>query len=76
MHRILNLVFLLFLHILRAMVGTRNSQKAGDEDEKAIRLRNQEPEASDSDSDDAPEEVGFVASKKVRLMRANELEFK
>jgi hypothetical protein len=58
------------------MVGTRNSQKAEFEDEKAPRLRNQEHEASDSDSDDAPEEVGFVASKKVRLMGPNLLEFK
>jgi hypothetical protein len=55
------------------MVGTRNRSKAEIEDEKAPQLRNQEPEASDSDSDDAPEEVGFVASRKVRLMIADEL---
>ncbi|KAH7616145.1 hypothetical protein Ndes2526B_g08707 [Nannochloris sp. 'desiccata'] len=46
------------------MVGTRNSQKAEIEDEKAPRLLFQETEASDDESDDAPEEVGFVASKK------------
>jgi hypothetical protein len=55
------------------MVSTRRSQKAEIEDEKETRLRIQETEASDSDSDDAPEEFGFVTSKKVRLMSANQL---
>ena len=57
------------------MVGTRNSQKTEIEDEKVPRLRNQEPEASDSDSDDAPEEVGFVASKKVGLVNPQLAQF-
>jgi len=54
------------------MVSTRSGQKAEIRDEKAAQLRIQETEVSDSDSDDAPEEVGFVASKRVRLLSANQ----
>lgn len=50
------------------MVGTRNTRRTAaesDEEEKVPQMR-EDPEDSGSDSDDAPEEVGFTASKKAR----------
>ena len=50
------------------MVSTRKSKRVAtdsDEDEKVPQIREEEPQDSGSDSDDAPEEVTFVKSKKV-----------
>ena len=58
-------LYLRFVFIVKDMVGTRNTRRTvAERDEFEDAPLRKDPDNSGSDSDDAPEEVGFTASKK------------